>query len=111
MVPVVLGGLVLAATIFGLPLGIALWVVVVVVCRDVAALLDGRRSESRRLALLCQAMALLGTASIATVVLVGYDDLFGSAANVVALGAAVAWVAVVVRGAQAASIVGAPSQA
>jgi hypothetical protein len=109
MVPVALGGLALAATIFGLPLGIALWVVVVVVFRDVDALLRGQRAESRRLESLCQAMALLGGLTIGVLVVAGFDDLISGAANVVSLAVGVVWVLVVARGAQAATA-GSPSR-
>jgi Na+-driven multidrug efflux pump len=97
MVPVALGGLALVATIFGMPLGIALWVLVGVVCRDAVALLRGDRADSRRLALLCQAMALVGGVVLGLLVVAGFDDLITSAANVAALAIGIAWVVIVVR--------------
>ena len=104
MVPVAVAGLAFAATILGLPIAIAMWAIVVIVVRDSTAILRGEKGASRRLAMLCRAMAWLGGVLLGLTVLFGYDDLFGHAINVVGLATGILWVVVVAQAAQVASL-------
>lgn len=104
MVPVAVAGLAFVATIFGIPIGLALWALVLIVVRDSNALLRGDGRESRRLAFLCRSMALCGGGLLGLVLLVGYDDLFGHFVNVLGLGLGIVWVFVVARGAESATV-------